>query len=321
MPQPPERAAEVAETVARIRAALGEAGYASGPPRSIDYGQQLSIEDGAAHTAVNVYGGKRGVRIVVGGATGTPLYAAVSAITQRTLASRSSARANPADGFGMGPWIGSDESGKGDYFGPLVTAAVFVAPDQQVALRAAGVRDSKLLDDAAAHRVAAAVRRLCAGRIAEDVVAPAEYNARYAQLRSGGENLNHLLAERHVCALTTVLLESGVADTPGLTVVADQFADERLVRERLRAALSARGAPLPELLQTPRAEANVAVAAASILARDRFLDWLDQASTRYAVRLPKGGANSAIVAAGRRILQQGGQAALAEVAKLHFATT
>ncbi len=343
MPQPPERAADVADTVARLSAALKAAGYAPGAARPIDYGQQFGAEDGPARVAINVYGGKKGVRIVVGGAAGTPLHAAVSAIAQQTLAGGSPPSAPRSNGasiglresaatatvraadaresFGPGPWMGSDESGKGDYFGPLVAAAVFVAPEQEAALRAAGARDSKLLDDVAAHQTAAEVRRLCAGRFAEDVLPPAEYNALYAELKAGGQNLNHLLAERHVRVLDAVLAADGVAGSPSLTVIADQFADERLVRERLRDALTARGAPLPLLRQTPRAEANVAVAAASILARDRFLVWLDEASSRFGVRLPKGGANPAIVAAGRRILQQHGQSGLREVAKLHFATT
>ncbi|HLZ72859.1 MAG TPA: ribonuclease HIII [Dehalococcoidia bacterium] len=326
MPQPPERAAELADTVARLTAALLAAGYEAGATRPIDYGRQFGVGDGTARLLVNIYGGKKGVRIVVVGA-GTPLHTAVGAIAQQILGGGSGSALEKAGGaatrenFGPGPWIGSDESGKGDYFGPLAAAAVFVAPEQEATLRTAGVRDSKLLDDAAAHRVAAEIRRLCAGSFAEDLLPPAQYNACYARLKADGQNLNHLLAERHVLVLDAILARGGVAGPSGLSVIADQFADERLVRERLCAALKGRGAPLPRLLQTPRAEANVAVAAASILARDRFLTWLDDASARLGVRLPKGGANPAIVDAGRRIVQQGGRAALGDVAKLHFATT
>ncbi len=341
MPRPTERAAAVAETVARLRAALAAAGLQPGAVRPIDYGSQFGVEGGGARLAVNVYGGKAGVRVVVNGAPGSPLHEAVSAIVARSSGTaggrqprtasagspgvrRDAAPARPAgaatDVFGPGPWIGSDESGKGDYFGPLVAAAVYVAPEQEPALRAAGVRDSKTLDDGAAREAAAAVRRLCAGCYAEELLAPAEYNRRYAEFKQAGRNLNHLLAELHACVLDAVL----ACVAPGgeaPTVIADQFADERLVRGRLREALAARGQPLPALVQTPRAEANVAVAAASILARDRFLGWLNEASARSGVRLPKGGANPAIVAAGRRIAQQRGRDGLGEFAKLHFATT
>lgn len=342
MPHPPERAAAVAETVARLRAALAAAGLQQTAERPIDYGTQLGVEAGGARVVVNVYGGKAGVRVLLGGAAGSPLHEAVRAIVERTggipaerrslsqtvaarrstLAEVGAERANgTADVFGPGPWIGSDESGKGDYYGPLVAAAVYVAPQEEAALRAAGVRDSKQLDDAAARRAAAAIRRLCAGRYAEELLAPLEYNARYARLKAAGRNLNHLLAELHACVLDAVLARAELPAAAQPTVIADQFADERLVRERLRAALAGRGQPLPALLQTPRAEANVAVAAASILARDRFLAWLDDASARHGLRLPKGGANAAIVAAGRRIVQQRGLDGLGEAAKLHFATT
>jgi ribonuclease HIII len=342
MPQPAERAAAVAETVAQLRAALAAAGLQPGGERPIDYGSQFGVERDGARVVVNVYGGKAGVRVVVGGAAGSPLHEAVRAIVERTagapathqprtktavmprltLVAAAAGHANGTAGvFGPGPWIGSDESGKGVYFGPLVAAAVYVAPDEELTLRAADVRDSKTLDDAAARRAAVAVRRLCAGRFAEELLAPAEYNRRYAEFKAAGRNLNHLLAELHACVLDAVLTRVALPLSATLTVIADQFADERLVRERLRAALAVRGQPLPKLLQTPRAEANIAVAAASILARDRFLAWLDDASARGGVRLPKGGANPAIVAAGRRIVQQRGHDGLGEVAKLHFATT
>src|SRR5581483_6877416 len=261
MPQPAERAAAVAETVAQLSAALAAAGLEPGGRRPIDYGSQFGVERDGARVVVNVYGGKAGVRVVVGGAAGSPLHESVRAIVERTagapvehrprtrseamprsaLAATAAGHANgTADMFGPGPWIGSDESGKGDFFGPLVAAAVYVAPDDETALRAAGVRDSKQLDDAAARRVAAAIRGLCAGRFAEELLAPAEYNARYARFKAAGRNLNHLLAELHACVLDAVLARANAAAGAPPTVIADKFADERLVRERLRAALAAR---------------------------------------------------------------------------------
>src|SRR5579883_811231 len=232
MPKPPERTAAVAETIAELRAALAAAGLQLGAVRPIDYGSQLGVEGGGARLVVNVYGGKAGVRVVVGGAAGSPLHEAVSAIVARRPGTAGGQPPQPAsagspgvrrgaapaghlggatDAFGPGPWIGSDESGKGDYFGPLVAAAVYVTPEQEPALRAAGVRDSKTLDDAVAREAAAAVRRLCAGCFAEELLAPAEYNRRYAQLKAAGRNLNHLLAELHACVLDTVLVSAAPA--------------------------------------------------------------------------------------------------------------
>ncbi|MHB8574110.1 MAG: ribonuclease H family protein, partial [Dehalococcoidia bacterium] len=163
-------------------------------------------------------------------------------------------------------------------------------------------------------------RRLCAGRFIEHVFDPNRYNALYSQYRDEGQNLNHLLADGHVAVLEPLLSTSHPGDEAP-TVVADQFADERLVRARLKDALMQRGLSMPRLIQAHRAEANVAVAAASILARDRFLEWLEAASESYGIRLPKGGSNPAIIAAARRLRRERGDDALGRVAKLHFATT
>ncbi|MBI3970457.1 MAG: ribonuclease HIII, partial [Chloroflexi bacterium] len=92
------------------------------------------------------------------------------------------------------PWIGSDESGKGDYFGPLVACAVYVDDRSLALLETLGVRDSKLLSDAQIRRLARDVRAVCAERAAEVLVPPERYNALYEQLRAEGKNLNSLLA-------------------------------------------------------------------------------------------------------------------------------
>jgi len=143
----------------------------------------------------------------------------------------------------------------------------------------------------------------------------------HAAVRAEGENLNHLLAWGHVHVLEALLASGELPASPAPAVIADQFANERYVRERLQQTLQQRGLPMPSLLQTPRAEANVAVAAASILARDRFLVWLTETSARYGIDLPKGGSKPAIIAAARRIIQQHGRGELGRVAKLHFVTT
>jgi ribonuclease HIII len=311
--------AKVAARLAAIAAACEAAGWQVGARRPVQYGAQFSVADGGRTASVTVYGGKKGISVVVGGPPASPLREALTRLIDAAPAApapRGDAR--PTD-FGPGPWLGSDESGKGDYFGPLVVAAVFVAPEQESALRSAGVRDSKLLDDEAARRIAAEVRRLCSGRCAEEELQPEAYNARYAALRARGENLNHLLADLHVRAIAAVLERLPAGASP--LVIADQFADERLVRTRLLVLAAARRQPAPRLVQAPRAEANVAVAAASILARDRFLATLANLGEARGVALPKGGSKPEIIAAARRVVASEGAAALGTIAKLHFATT
>lgn len=327
-PGPP---GDLAARVAAIGAALREAGLSVGAVRPIEYGMQIPVSSGAARLSVNVYRGKKGISVVVGGPPAASLRMRVEAALrggdeaaparQAGLSGVPDIPAVPSSVFGPGPWIGSDESGKGDYFGPLVAAAVYVQPEQEPALRAAGVRDSKLLDDATARRAAGEIRRLCSDRFAELIVVPAEYNRLYEGFKADGENLNHLLAWGHVHVLDALLGGAGLPAAPSPTVIADRFADERYVRERLQRAMRERRLPIPSLVQVPRAEANVAVAAASILARDRFLGWLEVAGQRYGRVLPKGGSKPEIIEAARAIVARHGRAELANVAKLHFATS
>jgi ribonuclease HIII len=201
-------------------------------------------------------------------------------------------------------WAGVDESGKGDYFGPLVSAAVCVEPDAALALVEAGVRDSKRLSDKRVRALAPRIRERV--RFTVTAIAPPRYNDLYDQFRAEGRRLNDLLAWAHAQSIEE-LLASG-AD-PAYAIV-DQFADAGVVERQLLAGALGRAL---RVVQFPRAEADVAVAAASILARDEFL--------RRLGGLPKGGASPAVLAAGRELAARGGEEALRAVAKLHFVTT
>ncbi|HEU5315631.1 MAG TPA: ribonuclease HIII, partial [Chloroflexota bacterium] len=214
------------------------------------------------------------------------------------------------------PWIGSDESGKGDYFGPLVACAVWVDDRTLALLDTLGVRDSKALSDAQNRRLAQEVRLVCregeTDRFAELLIPPERYNALYDQFRREGKNLNALLAWGHARAIETVLERA-----PAPHAIVDQFADARYIRDRLAAREATKAL---QVVQLPRAEANLAVAAASVLARDRFLGWLERAAREHGLRLPKG-ASDEVEAAARQLVQRHGSETLGKVAKLHFKTT
>lgn len=195
--------------------------------------------------------------------------------------------------------IGSDECGKGDYFGPLVVVAVRLEPGQAAKLRAAGVRDSKTLSDEQCLKLGAALRNLCTHAVAR--LDPSRYNQVYVQGK-----LNDLLGNLHAEAI-------GKLARPGIHVLVDQFANPALMKKKL--------APLGvELEQRTRAEANPAVAAASIIAREEFLTALKQLSDDVAVDLHKG-AGDPVDRAAARFVAIHGHAGLAKVAKLHFKNT
>lgn len=196
--------------------------------------------------------------------------------------------------------IGSDESGKGDYFGPLVVCAVRLESEQSRAMVGGPVRDSKQLDDQACLRLGAALRGSVPHAIAE--LSPPEYNAAHA--RYG--NLNPLLADLHARAIRQLA-------RPGIRVLVDQFANEKVMRTALK------GSDV-ELTQHPRAERVPAVAAASVIARERFLRGLGELSDRFGIDLAKG-AGPPVDRAARAFVALHGQGSLGEVAKLHFKNT
>jgi ribonuclease HIII len=196
--------------------------------------------------------------------------------------------------------VGSDECGKGDYFGPLVVAAVRLDPDQARQVRASGVRDSKTLSDQTALRLGGALRTTFSCAIAR--LDPADYN----RIHKRPGQLNAMLADLHARVIREL-------HCPGVRVVIDQFGPESLMRERLA------GLDLV-LEQRHRAEAVPAVAAASVIAREEFLIALRELSEKYAVDLHKG-AGDPVDRAARQFVSLHGREALAGVAKLHFKNT
>ncbi len=209
------------------------------------------------------------------------------------------------------PWphAGMDESGKGDYFGPLVVAAVFVPSEGAAAeLELLGVKDSKMIkSDTRIAKVAAAIRKVVRGGASVVSVGPEAYNRLYEDIG----NLNNLLAWGHARALENLLEREpscGVA-------LADKFGAESLIKN----ALMKRGRSV-KLVQRVRGESDLAVAAASILARDRFVGDCAKLGEELGMALPKG-ASKKVEETAMEIVARFGAERLRQVAKLHFKTT
>lgn len=200
--------------------------------------------------------------------------------------------------------IGIDESGKGDYFGPLVIAAVFVDATTQGELKLMQVRDSKKISDGRILEMAPDIKTICPHSVI--AIGPRKYNELYAKIK----NLNRLLAWGHAKALENLLER-----VPCERAISDQFGDERLILN----ALQDKGRTIV-LEQRTKAESDLAVAAASILARAEFLLRLKRLSNEVGTTLPKG-ASPTVELAARMIIKKHGQDRLGDVAKLHFKTT
>jgi ribonuclease HIII len=203
-----------------------------------------------------------------------------------------------------GGHIGTDESGKGDFFGPLVIAGFFLPAGGDEVLRELGVKDSKRTSDGRARQIAGVLRADYTCSVI--AIGPEKYNELYAKLR----NLNRLLAWGHARAIENILERVDCE-----RAITDQFGDKSLVLS----ALMKKGRSI-ELIQKPRAEEDMAVAAASILARAEFLERLRALSRDAGVDLPKGAAPM-VEEAGARLVKALGADALGRFAKLHFKTT
>ncbi len=198
--------------------------------------------------------------------------------------------------------IGVDESGKGDYFGPLVIAACYVGAEHIAEL--GGVKDSKKLTDPIALRLATKIKAVCPHSVI--AIGPAKYNELYEKFR----NLNTLLAWGHARAIENVLELQ-----PCMLVISDQFAAGGAV---VKKALYEKGKGV-EFRSMVRAEADLAVAAASILARAEFLRRLKSLGDQYEMELPKGAGN--VIPTAQRFIERHGRQNLVNIAKLHFKTT
>ncbi|MDR0622257.1 MAG: ribonuclease HIII, partial [Deltaproteobacteria bacterium] len=203
--------------------------------------------------------------------------------------------------------IGTDESGKGDYFGPLVVAGVYLDSGLAEKLERIGVRDSKANSDAQNLAQAKRIKEILGKeKYRLEAIFPTEYNRRHSEIG----NLNLLLAEAHAEVIGGLLSKVACSQA-----VIDQFAKEGLIM----AALEKKGLSV-EVFQTPKAERDLAVAAASILARAGFLTGLGQLGDEYGLKLVKG-ASSAVDRQIRDIHRNHGLEALGKLGKLHFANT
>jgi ribonuclease HIII len=199
--------------------------------------------------------------------------------------------------------IGIDESGKGDFFGPLCIAGVFAEGDQVSHLKALGVRDSKKISDSMIVKIGNKIRAEYVHHIVK--INPAKYNELIRQFG----NLNRLLAWGHATAIEQLVIKTDCRQ-----VLVDQFADEKVVLT----ALKRKNLEL-SLMQRHRAEEDLVVAAASILARQAFIEGLHSLGEEFSMKFPKGASTETILI-GQKFVKKYGLEKLGKVGKLHFKT-
>src|SRR5215469_7208203 len=283
------------DTVDLLRAYIQQQRWSIVQEKNIKNALQLAVTDGGDRALVICY------------TTGTVVIQGAESPLKALLQTWWNLHRQP-ETTALLPHSGTDEAGKGDYFGPLVVAGVFVDEQSAGPLRALGARDSKAVSDMAILSLADEIKRLVSPQHIQILTyEPAEYNRRYQEV----QNLNLLLAHAHARTIQALRQTTGCQ-----YALVDQFGSKELVVQ----ALENLGCQIT-LEQRPHAESDVAVAAASIIARATFLQHLERLSADLQMPLPKGASNPDIVTIGKVLVAQSGPEKLGTVAKVSFQTT
>lgn len=271
-------------------------------PVKNEYSYQISINEDKEKISLHVFFGKKGNKVLIQGNKDLKLYKKVNdLIFGEKFISDDKPELEPSY-----PYIGTDESGKGDYFGPLVVAGVYLTPETGKYLKSLGIRDSKELSDSQIKQLAAEIKKM--NEIIFDVVliSPEKYNQLYGKMG----NLNRLMGWAHARVIENLLAKCEAGK-----VISDKFGSEKIILD----ALQQRGRSI-KLTQVTKAEKFTAVAAASILAREAVIRWFNNQSKIYKQYIPKGSSTD-VENFAKRFLEKYGEEMTKKLIKLHFKTS
>lgn len=267
-----------------------------------NYCYSLSAKLGKDVHKVLVYFGSKGIKTVIQGNKDSASFKSISDfLIGESLFPQSSNEVIEPDEY-----IGTDESGKGDYFGPLVIAGVYVNKTLREKLPIKEIKDSKLLTDEKILILAPQIRKILYGLFDVVIIKPKRYNELYEKFN----NLNKLLAWGHSTVIENILSKQNCPK-----IISDKFGDDKLITLSLK-----EHGKKADLFQTIKAERYTAVAMASIIAREQFLRWFIEAEKKLNIKLPKG-ASASVVNSAKKIKSEHGLNFLNDIAKLHFKIT
>lgn len=286
-------------TINRLIEKIIEEGYQVTHPVEGNYQFESIINRDKQKVKLQLFFGKKGVKTVLQGDVKSPLYKEIMNIVSgsEVMDLKSEEFVEPE------AYIGSDESGKGDFFGPLVVSSAAVNKEIKQELRKLSIKDSKEYSDNDIILIAPQLKKILLDKYSVRVVKPAEYNSLYEI----HQNLNKLLASLHYETINTLLQKVACKE-----VIIDKFGNEKL----LIAEFSGLHREI-KLHQYTKAERYVGVAAASILAREAFINWFDEIGERTGINLPKG-ASDEVIKALRVMVDKYGDQAKERLVKMHF---
>jgi len=285
------------EEINKIKHQLVNEGYKTDEPTKKQYNYELNISKGKDKLKLLVYFGKKGIKKVLQGNLNSHFY--------KQLDSQINSKLNFTDEILTEPesYIGSDESGKGDFFGPLIVAAFAIDSETRKNLFDLNIKDSKELSDDDNRKIAFELYTRYKERISVIEIHPKKYNELYNDFR----NLNSILIWAHSKAIEELRKKFAYSQ-----IVIDKFCNENLIRSELIKKINDF-----DLILTEKAERFTGVAAASIIARSRVLNWFRKKSDELKIELPLGASEKVNDVAGH-IKNKFGNEILNELIKLHF---
>lgn len=289
------------KSIERYCKLLKENGLVVSSPRKQNFAYGIDVSNKKNKVTLLVYFGKKGNKTVLQGNRESEVYKSVNDLIfgERLFAEQ-------REEFNPETYIGTDESGKGDYFGPLVIAGVFVNRSINAELIKLGVRDSKTISDWQIKTLARDVKKILNKNFDIVIISPEKYNELHVKMG----NVNKILGWAHARVIENILNNCKTEEA-----VSDKFGNERLILD----ALQEKGKKI-KLYQTSKAERYTAVAAASIIAREVVIRWFDSNSKKIGFEIPKG-ASGAVETTAKNILKKFGKDKVNSLVKIHFKTS
>jgi ribonuclease HIII len=285
------------EQIEALKERLKEEGFEVSGIAEKNYNYEITASEGSEKVKVLVYFGKKGVKTLVQGNSANSLYSKVDALVNNKFEfdfGEEEAEEPPE-------YIGTDESGKGDFFGPLVISAVYVDEKLRTELKNIGVRDSKALNDHKINHLAEKIKKIVNNLYDIVYISPSKYNQLYKNYR----NLNDLLNWGHSQALKNILEKVSCN-----TVITDKFSNRELdiTSDYIHRNVN--------FTQSEKAEKYIGVAAASILARAEFNRWFNKNLSK-GLHLPKGSSNL-VTKKAQELSKKYGKEYFENIAKINF---
>lgn len=263
------------------------------------YNYEIKVNSNKEQAKVLVYFGKKGIKNVIQANPETKIYCELNQV----IFGQSLFESEQKEEIRFENYIGTDESGKGDYFGPLVVGAVYVDKSTTSQLEKIGVKDSKLISDNNIKDLEFKIKKIVGANFEIVQINPDKYNTLYASFN----NLNKIMGWAHSKTIENLLQRISCSN-----VISDKFGNEKLIKDELKKKNID-----VNLYQTPKAERYTAVAAASILARAKVVDWFNIKSREVGFQVPKGSGSSVNITA-NRVFNQFDENYLMKMIKFHF---